>query len=357
MADSGFWRDLAERFRALEDPYGMLRADWACVVGSGEPGQWRLPGGAGRTVTTQFESLAKRGASALSDAASPDLLIAWLEALRCTSRNFGFGPYYIEQNADGSEGPHRQTGTISRLCEASANYCSEPEGAALEAEFQEKHQSDQDGEPSIPAGAPAGSIVTPSDGREAFSKPVELQPAERSLINRGQVWSMSFGNKTILLQPLKGILYLSYLLREPGREFDVLDLIAAAEGRADKLVDQYTDEVLDRKAIFEFNGRAEAAARELEEARAQRNLGRIEQLEEEVERYTKQITKAKGFGGRLRRFGDDKERARKAVSKVIRGAIGKIRQDHPVLGKHLQSRVTCGNTLCYTGDTIPWLAS
>ena len=37
--DSGFWRDLAKQFRALQHALGMLRAEWDYIVGSGGRGQ------------------------------------------------------------------------------------------------------------------------------------------------------------------------------------------------------------------------------------------------------------------------------------------------------------------------------
>jgi hypothetical protein len=132
MADSSFWRGLAEKFRAV-DTHGMLRAEWDYIVGSGGHGEWKLAG-AGRSATIQFETLAKRGAAALSDAGTSNLLIVWLEVLRLTSGNFKSDRYGIEQNADGSEGAHHQTGTIWRVCEASADYCNGLESNALEAE-------------------------------------------------------------------------------------------------------------------------------------------------------------------------------------------------------------------------------
>jgi hypothetical protein len=79
-----------------------------------------------------------RAASALSDPDSSDLLIAWLEALRLKSGNFKLGRDGIEQNADGSEGTYHLTGTIERICEASADYCRELEGKGLEAETRKE---------------------------------------------------------------------------------------------------------------------------------------------------------------------------------------------------------------------------
>ena len=128
MADPDFWRDLAKDFRAL-DPSGMLRADWDYIVGSGNLDQWRLTG-ANRSITVQFEALARRAGRALSPAETRDPLLIWLSVLRNTL-SFNFGAEATEKNADGSDGAHHVFGTIQRLCTASADLCTEMESEAL----------------------------------------------------------------------------------------------------------------------------------------------------------------------------------------------------------------------------------
>jgi hypothetical protein len=132
MADSRFWHDLAEEFRALLETCWMLCADWDYTVGSGVTGTWTLAG-AGATATIQFETLARRAGSALLDPGHDNLLIAWLEVLRRGSPNFKRMHGGFEPNDDGSE-THHDRGIIEHVCEASANYCSEMEGKAVEAE-------------------------------------------------------------------------------------------------------------------------------------------------------------------------------------------------------------------------------
>lgn len=136
MADSAFWRDLGEKFRAAP---GMLRADRDYIVGSGEP-KWTVKGAESPTATIQFEALARRGASALPHTDS-DLRVVWLEAVSHRSTNFKWERETIETTTDGSEGARHLTGTMSRVGEASADFCSELESKALEAEFREKQQA------------------------------------------------------------------------------------------------------------------------------------------------------------------------------------------------------------------------
>ena len=87
------------------------------------------------TLRIRFETLARRAATRLPNKRSPDLLIAWLEALREDGRDFRLcDSFPYELNDDGSKGATYIIGNIDRLCEASANFCRKLESAALQAE-------------------------------------------------------------------------------------------------------------------------------------------------------------------------------------------------------------------------------
>jgi DNA-binding XRE family transcriptional regulator len=140
MADSDFWKNLAEQFRAL-DPSGMLRADWDYIVNSGNVDQWQIKG-ADRSIRVRFEALARRAGSAIAEALQKDPLFIWLADVKATGPHFEFGPYVIEKHVDGTDGPQHQLGTLNNLCIASAERCSEYESYALESEFREKQKND-----------------------------------------------------------------------------------------------------------------------------------------------------------------------------------------------------------------------
>jgi len=132
MAGPQFWREMESRFRALPDPTRSLRADWHYIVGSGKPGDWRLTGGVGKSVRVRFEALARQAGAAIDDPGSPDSLVSWLELLKGAGTNFDFGPYGIELHEDGTEGSHHLIGTLSHVCESSADYCCVLESEAFE---------------------------------------------------------------------------------------------------------------------------------------------------------------------------------------------------------------------------------
>lgn len=132
MADSAFWRDLAEKFLALPD----FRADGHYVIGSGQPWAWQLAGVASEYIRSAFEALARRAAAAIAGGGAPDLLIVWLEELRKGSYNFSFSNQAYEVQPDGTEGPHYLMGSIHGVCHASATLCKKLEAEAVQAEFE-----------------------------------------------------------------------------------------------------------------------------------------------------------------------------------------------------------------------------
>ena len=69
MADANFWRDLANQFRAIQDPHGRLFAEWTFIqkIKEGPPGDayWVVDGNDETRVRLEFEALARRGGRAI----------------------------------------------------------------------------------------------------------------------------------------------------------------------------------------------------------------------------------------------------------------------------------------------------
>jgi hypothetical protein len=77
MADSNFWRDLAERFRSL--PASLpIRADWL-IDADGTTWSWVVSGALKRDTEVQFAALARRGGIEIDP--SRDSLAVWLNAV------------------------------------------------------------------------------------------------------------------------------------------------------------------------------------------------------------------------------------------------------------------------------------
>ena len=121
MTDSDFWRDLADKFKHLEDPSGSLQAKWTPVKsGIFENDIWGIFGGTKQT-RRQFESLAAIGGRKF-DPRARDPLKAWLETVR---REYPARCYSLEVHElpDGRD-VQPLGGSIHHVRDASADCCT-----------------------------------------------------------------------------------------------------------------------------------------------------------------------------------------------------------------------------------------
>jgi hypothetical protein len=138
----------------------------------------------------------------------------------------------------------------------------------------------------------------------------------------------------------------------------VLDLLvgdaprANATAREDGLVTATADAgaVLDEPAKRAYRERIAELEAETEEARRWNDLERIARAEGELDALTRELARALGLGGRDRRAASDSERARVSVTKAVRGAVRRLEDQHPELGRHLSLAVRTGTFCAYDPD-------
>ena len=69
-----------------------------------------------------------------------------------------------------------------------------------------------------------------------------------------------------------------------------------------------------------------------------------------------QLEQATTPHGQPRLAGDDRGRAREAVTMAIRRALVRIKPGHAALWRHLQQSIRCGRVLCYEPDEpVAWM--
>ena len=136
MADANFWRDLANQFRAIQDPHGRLFAEWTFIqkIKEGPPGDayWVVDGNDETRVRLEFEALARRGGRAI-DTGGDDSRFAWLESLRKERSNLDVVRPSFDQGSDGPEVIYRRV-RINGVANVSADFCKVLESRALDAE-------------------------------------------------------------------------------------------------------------------------------------------------------------------------------------------------------------------------------
>jgi hypothetical protein len=182
--------------------------------------------------------------------------------------------------------------------------------------------------------------------------------AQAVLRRDGEVWTVAFDGREILLRDGKGPAYLATLLGAPGRDVHVLEL---AGGRADPAAVRSAlseglaitsgndvDAAPDADALRAYRARIAELRAEIDEADERCDRGRAERLRDELDFLTAQL--ARTFGGRARSRGPA-ETARKAVTKVLRTQIARLLDVHPALGGHLRASIRMGTFCSYAPAT------
>jgi tetratricopeptide (TPR) repeat protein len=164
----------------------------------------------------------------------------------------------------------------------------------------------------------------------------------------GDYWSVVFAGRTVRVRDLKGMRYLAQLLIHPGREFHVLDLVAAETGQRTALAD--AGEILDEQAKGAYRRRLAEIEEDIEQARALADTSREAQADAEREFLVRELARAVGLGGRDRRAASASERARSGVTRAVRQAIARLGEHHPELGEHLDRATRTGTYCAYAPD-------
>jgi tetratricopeptide (TPR) repeat protein len=208
----------------------------------------------------------------------------------------------------------------------------------------------------------AEQTVDPAARVEDHDGRGERGAADLSLFRReGEYWSVAFEGRTVRVRDLKGMRYLARLLAYPGREFHVLDLVAAETGGVAQVESSQTaglshttlgdaGEILDERAKNAYRRRLAEIEDDIEQARALGDAERAAQADAERDFIVREISRAVGLGGRDRRAASASERARVAVTRAIRQAIARIGEHHPQLGEHLGRTIRTGTYCAYLPD-------
>jgi tetratricopeptide (TPR) repeat protein len=175
------------------------------------------------------------------------------------------------------------------------------------------------------------------------TEPVARAAATGVFQLEGDFWSLAYEGKAFRLRDAKGLRYIHRLLREPGREFHVAELVSAPDtGDAGP--------VIDARAKAEYGRRIEDLRDEVEEATAWGDQDRVARAQEEIDAIAAALAAAYGLGGRERRGADSSERLRKAVTNRIRVSLARIGDQNPELSRHLSNSIVTGTFCSYGPD-------
>jgi len=188
----------------------------------------------------------------------------------------------------------------------------------------------------VRAPGPGGAVIAPWQGG--------VFEAE------GEYWTVVWEGTVRRIRDMRGLHHIAQLLREPGREFHVLDLASTAGRWANRPPETCGLEVLDASAKSAYRQRLRDLHGELAEAEQLGDLGRAGRIRVERDALMDQLTTALGLGGRDRRTADATERARSTVTQAIRKAIKHIHAALPGLGDELRLHIRTGAHCVYLPD-------
>ena len=164
-------------------------------------------------------------------------------------------------------------------------------------------------------------------------------------------WILAYGGRQVRMADAKGLNDLWQILSAHGREVDVLTLL----GVADQRVPTGADPVLDPRAKAEYKARLARLDGAIEDAEDTGETDRADLLRAERSAIIRELAAATGLGGRDRRLGAEKERARKTVSARVRDSLNRIERLHPDLAVHLRASLRMGTACAYQPtDPTAW---
>jgi hypothetical protein len=175
------------------------------------------------------------------------------------------------------------------------------------------------------------------------------------LRQEGDYWVVGASPGSVRLRDSKGLRYLAELLRAPGRDIHVLDLLTAdaasgPRGPAEKRVEidgVDAAPLLDARARAAYRDRVAELRADLELAEAENDTGRSAAIRGEIERIGDALARTLGLGGRDRRMASAAERARINITRSIHAVLDKLAATEPRLARHLRASVTTGRFCRY----------
>ncbi len=248
--------------------------------------------------------------------------------------------------------------SVARMVLADAHQRSGNAGAAQMERRAAKSAFEAFG--AIPSAERAAALA---EGADPVDKP--RHPGRSATFScESDIRTVSFAGEAVSLRDLKGFRYLERLLADPNREFHVLDLVAVEQGTLPTVhaPGQGLDfeaglgdgalPVLDEEARLAYRRRLTEVDEDIEEATDMNDTGRIELAQRDRDYLIAELSRAVGLGGRHRSAGGSSERARTAVTRSLRYALGRLAEHHTTLAAHLEQSVHTGTYCSYAPDPL-----
>jgi hypothetical protein len=163
-----------------------------------------------------------------------------------------------------------------------------------------------------------------------------------SLQREGEIWTVAGpAGPPVRLRHGKGLVYLQYLIEQPGRQVHVLELAGIEHRTGD------AGAVLDPQAKAAYRARLDDLGEQLAEAERFQDSTRARRIEQEIDSLAEQLAGAVGLGGRDRRAASDVERVRINVQRRLKDTVDRVSAANPALGRYLAAALKTGTYCLY----------
>ncbi len=218
----------------------------------------------------------------------------------------------------------------------------------------------EDFDPAAPEPGRLAEALRESARSSLMARPA-LHPHEQSsFLRQDDYWAIRYQGQAAFLKNTRGLQCLAVLLRTPGREFHVTELLACVPETLPAATDLPTESpsfvlaglyggapIFDPQAKAACKHRLHELQEEMEEAERFNDPARAARARDEMGDIASHLASAAGLGGRDRKTSSDAERARCAVTKRIKQAVSRIAESMPGLGHHLSARIKTGYFCSY----------
>lgn len=201
--------------------------------------------------------------------------------------------------------------------------------------------------------APDAVTLMPHRLRQTI--PLSNEGHGNAFYRKGQVWVVRYKGQETLLENAVGPLYIARLLATPHRAVPAITLLASRIGIDERKLTGSSGELADEQSVAECRDRYHELMREIDEAKTNNDLGRLEGLQVEEHKLTAHFASVLGKGGKPR-DASEAIKISKAVSIAIRRTMDVLVEELKPLGDHLEVSITRGLTPIYEPETdVGWL--
>ncbi len=202
---------------------------------------------------------------------------------------------------------------------------------------------------------PGQDSATPTlDNKEDSPSDKNQNKKETAVIfgNKGDIWHIG----QFEYRSVKGFGYILSLLISPNRPIPALEL-ASPDYKDKVIISANSDELIDQETVESYKKELNQLSAERLKAIDQNNKTAIDEINRRFNFIKEQLQKSTALGGRRRKFNNNPEKARTAVTQAINRAIKKIRKNDKNIGAHLLESIKTGSSCQYSpppNSQIDW---